>query len=294
MKQIYLKLLFFFISFLSCCHLAPAQSTSGIQARCSGTLLYSQIQINRSGDIVHTPCIGRASIFNGNVDFSGATITGVVTGTGTANYVPRFTSSSVIGNTPLSWNGTVFNFTDTGLTSEFALNFTPNNSAGSFNVGDCTTTISNCIALAQSTGTLNIRSDSTQTFTTQTGESAVVFNPVNSQFEFTNFGGGGTVTFNLDNTLNRVLFDVAEFRINNRFAVSVGSDCTGELILGGGGTVVKTLSTCTADSSSIILLTYKAASGRVVPLSYEITDTNEFTVYGDAGERAVYFIVNTF
>lgn len=64
---------------ISTCQVSYAQRINKIGSRCSLTsLFYSQILANNLGDLTYTPCAGRASIFNGIVDFSGATV--VLTG----------------------------------------------------------------------------------------------------------------------------------------------------------------------------------------------------------------------
>lgn len=135
------------------------QAQDVIKRRCpapNGTVFGS---ILVSGDIFHTPCPSRASIFTGNVNFTGATVTGVMTGTGTANFVPRFTAAQILGNTPLSWNGTSYVFSDTALTSDFTMNLTPTAAAGRFRVGKFAAPLITYIDLNQTAGTVDVGSN---------------------------------------------------------------------------------------------------------------------------------------
>lgn len=104
-----------------------AQSINKISTRCQSpnNSVFASIVASTAGDIIHTPCPSRSSIFTGLVDFSGATVTGVVTGSGTINFVPRFTAASVIGNTPFSWDGTVYTFQNTAGTGAGFMDYTP-------------------------------------------------------------------------------------------------------------------------------------------------------------------------
>ena len=141
------KIIFSFIVLLSviACH---SQSVNRISTPCktpyTGTI--GSIQATTAGDLTYTPCTTRTSLFNGNVDFSNATVTGLsgsgfISGTGTATFVPRFTSASVLGNTPLSWNGTQYDFQNTALNSNFIFQFLPSSAGGIFKFGDFTTTL---------------------------------------------------------------------------------------------------------------------------------------------------------
>lgn len=145
------------IVILFCCFVSYGQQINRIQSKCPSPyqLTKSQVSANSNGDILYIPCTGQSSIFSGNVDFSGATITGAVTGSGTVNYVPRWlTSTNNLANTPLSWNGTAYNFNNTALTSTFPMNLTPTSGAGVFNVGN---TASAYIALGQASGLAQVK-----------------------------------------------------------------------------------------------------------------------------------------
>lgn len=61
-----------------------------------------------------------------------------VTGTGTTNFLTRWTNGAggVIGNSGLSFTGTLYNFQNTGSTSTFPLNLSAGTGSGFFNVGE--------------------------------------------------------------------------------------------------------------------------------------------------------------
>lgn len=293
MKKFIYILIIFLIAIFASCQFSYAQSPSGIKSKCSGTLVYSEIQINRLGDIVHTPCSGRSSIFNGLVDFTNATITGVVSGSGTANFVPRFTAASVIGNTPLSWDNTNYVFNNTALNSTFTLAFTPNNTTGSFVAGD---TATNSFRIIQAANT-----------TLVSGRNSAI-GDLNGQVTGLRLSIGGsanTATFSNTSTSNNINYDfsstgiatfsVSDFQIKNSFAVASASDCTGTGTIGGGGTVTITISSCTAfDASSVILATYKDKGGaNILPLS--VTESGgDLLVRGDAAADIYYWIINRY
>jgi hypothetical protein len=120
-----------------------AQNIDKISKQCKApnTSVFGNIFINARGDNVHTPCPARSNIFNGNVDFTNATIIGAgfVTGTGTVNFLPRWTAATVLGDTPLSWNGSSFVFNNTALNATFTATLRPSSTVGFFNVGNVAT-----------------------------------------------------------------------------------------------------------------------------------------------------------
>lgn len=132
------KILFILLSaFLFCC-VSHAQQIDKITRRCPNTNIYGTALVTNVGDITVVPCSGRATIFTGNVNLSGATVTGVVTGTGTNNFIPMWTNgaSGVLGDTPLSWNGTLYNAQNTAKNNTFVWNFTPSSTTGALRVGE--------------------------------------------------------------------------------------------------------------------------------------------------------------
>ena len=190
-----------------------AQSTDRITKQCKppNVSVFASILADSRGDIVHTPCPSRSSIFNGNVDFSGAVVTGVVTGTGTVNFIPRWTAASVLGNTPFSWNGTSYAFNNTALNATFLTSFTPSATVGVFNVGDSNTffnitqstnTISN--QLAPATGVWNV-TDATN-FSTVFNANTDVFSIINTtsdnRIQFTSTAAGSLLLGDCTTTIN--------------------------------------------------------------------------------------------
>ena len=157
-KFIYLCLLTF-VSLFSVCQTARAQQINAIQSNCpSGNALPQNfVRARADGNIWYVPCDALASVFFGNVDFTNATVTGVITGSGTANYIPRFTASSTLGNTPFSWDGTNYVWNNTALNSQFTIDFLPSSSVGRFRIGDFTTTPTNYFDLEQSANSATIQ-----------------------------------------------------------------------------------------------------------------------------------------
>jgi hypothetical protein len=142
MKKILLLTIFSLLFIISC----NAQSIDRVSGKCLTpyTSFRSLILMTSQGDITQTPCPTRTNIFTGNVDFSAATVTGLagvgnVSGTGTTNFVTRWTNGAggVIGNTPLSWNGTDYVFSNTALSATFGMSLTPTvgGAGGFFQIG---------------------------------------------------------------------------------------------------------------------------------------------------------------
>lgn len=142
-----------FLSFVA----VYAQNIDKISTRCRSPYQsqYASILATGNGDITYTPCPTRSSIFTGNVDFTGATVIGIgnVSGTGTANYIPRWIAANTIGNTPFSWNGTTYLWNNTALNSTYTTTFTPSSTVGIFTVGTSQNYFSH--ALSNSTFSVN-------------------------------------------------------------------------------------------------------------------------------------------
>lgn len=137
MKQI-LFIVLFSILFIVSCH---AQSIDKVTKRCPApnTSSFGTILVTATGDITYVPCPTRSSIFSGIVDLSGATVVGAVTGSGTVNFMPRWTAASVLGDTPASWNGTIYKWQNTALNNTFLMEFTPSaTGTGRFQIGTLT------------------------------------------------------------------------------------------------------------------------------------------------------------
>lgn len=143
MKKFLLLVIFTFSVVLSSCNFATAQQVGRLSGRCQSPYraIYQSIEAVAAGDLVYTPCPTRSSIFTGNVDFSGATVTGLISGSGTAGYVPVFQSDTSIIASPLEYSSGVYNFLDNNFTNNYGridttsrtVNFGDINSAGNGN-----------------------------------------------------------------------------------------------------------------------------------------------------------------
>lgn len=125
MKKIILSIVFA-LAFLIVSNLSvSAQAVNRITQRCASPNrnVYSLIEAAASGDITYLPCPSKSSIFYGLVDFTNATVTGLVGGSGTINTIPKFTAASTIGNSRI---------TDAGAGG----NITINSGANITNIGD--------------------------------------------------------------------------------------------------------------------------------------------------------------
>lgn len=135
MKKIFFALIF--ISALA--FAAQAQLIDKITRVCPSPNgnVFASILVNGNGDITHTPCPSKSTIFTGLVDFSGATVSGggIITGTGTVNFVPRFGASNILNNTPLSWDNTTYIFNNTSSNATFRTEITPSSTVGKFFAG---------------------------------------------------------------------------------------------------------------------------------------------------------------
>lgn len=180
-KQIFLLTAFLFIT--SC--VANAQSITKISQRCPSPNLseFSSVQNTAVGNILYAPCPSRSSIFSGIVDFSGATVVlpgggGAVSGSGTTNFIPRWTNgaSGVLGNTPFSWNGTLYAFNNTALNATYLMNFTPGTTTGSFQIGNAAATGTNFIRHDLFTGVANWTAASSITLADSTAATSLVLN----------------------------------------------------------------------------------------------------------------------
>lgn len=137
-KTIIIYFSFWCLFILSACNYAPAQAVSGISQRCQTPYqkIYQSIIAGASGDLIYTPCPTRSSIFTGNVDFSGATVTGIISG-GTTNRIPYYNSTTSIA--PASWlQVSNNNLNIVNPSGSFNALFTTGNS-GAIALGDTTT-----------------------------------------------------------------------------------------------------------------------------------------------------------
>lgn len=279
------------IVILFCCFASYGQQINRIQSKCPSPyqLTKSQVSANSNGDILYIPCTGRSSIFSGIVDFSGATITGAVTGSGTVNYVPRWlTSTNNLANTPLSWNGTTYNFNNTALTSTFPMNLTPTSGTGIFNVGN---TASSYLALNQATAITLLRGVAGLQLNSDAGIT------IDSEGAYTaigdvNEGDNGTIfsvndltnTFTFDNINSVGILDMADVLTYQTFrtisegtgAVSINKPFGTVNFAAGASSIVVTNNTVSA--TSLIFCTVQSLDATAI--SCRVTDkgSNTFTI----------------
>ena len=199
---------------------------------------------------------------------------GGVTGSGTTNFIPRFTAASVIGNTPFSWNGTTYTFQNTGLTSTFPFSFNPTSGAGTFSAG---ASASSFLSLTQATG-ISLLNGSAQVL-------------IDSKAGFTSIGDVALA----NNSTRLLISDVTQIielnapdttRIKNKIAISNTSDCVGQALLDAGGTFDLTTTTCGALGGFIALATgvnstgiITVDAGGVITSSVGVVDSGAFVNY---------------
>lgn len=104
--------------------------TNRLYRPCPGVGQQARVEINRSGDVDLVPCSGRSLLLNGVPFSNGFTISGA----GRTNYIPYFSSETNLAKSPLSWDGTVFNFNNATGDSLYTLKFIPS-ATGYFQVG---------------------------------------------------------------------------------------------------------------------------------------------------------------
>lgn len=131
------------------------------------------------GFAVGTNALPFSSFFVGNAATNNIQLTGTATGVRTAtfpdasgtvllapigltpNFIPRAISAGTIGDTPFSWNSTLYKFDNTANNSNFRMELTPNNVTGVFDVGDLSYTsfpfpVTNHILIDQANNVINI------------------------------------------------------------------------------------------------------------------------------------------
>lgn len=234
-----------------------SQQINAIQSKCPSPnqLTSSSVRALADGNILHTPCSVGASVFTGAVDFSGATITGVVTGTGTTNFFPRWTNGAggILGDTPFSWNTTVYNWNNTALNCTFCMNFTPSATVGTFSVGDANayvqlsqaaqTVIVNGntqVELVSTLGLVNLNGSGgfrTTQATVGVGNAQGSFAELANQARIGDTSGVG------NSNILSVRDDINTFQFNTGI-IYINSDCAGSATLDAAGEFDLTTKTC--------------------------------------------------
>jgi hypothetical protein len=135
----------------SCQTVAYAQQIDKITRKCPSpnSSLFGNLLVTLTGDVTYTPCPTRTSIFTGNVDFSGATVTGLPSGSGnvsatgavTTNFFPIWNTGAAknLVDSPYSWNGTLYQWRNTAASNTFLMKFTPTLGSEQFQLGNGTT-----------------------------------------------------------------------------------------------------------------------------------------------------------
>lgn len=141
---------------------------------------------------------------------------GGVTGSGTINFIPRFTvTGSVIGNTPFSWSGSQYVWNNTALNAAFRMELTPFvGGSGLFRVGDFTG-VNPFIQVAENTGRTDFNA----------------FNSANVSMRLDNTAGTYDVKIgNLGR--NTISLQSALFAVNSSNLILLNNDATGDTQIG--------------------------------------------------------------
>jgi hypothetical protein len=107
------------LSAISAC--AQTRTAFRLYRPCPGVGQQAKVEINRSGDVDLVPCSGRSLLLNGTPFSNGFTVSGA----GRTNYVPFFSTETNLAKSPLSWNGTFFNFNNPTGDSLYTMEFNP-------------------------------------------------------------------------------------------------------------------------------------------------------------------------
>lgn len=118
---------------------AFGQSPTQIKKKCPNVSIYSIVQITNLGDINVQPCTGRSTIFTQNVTLPSGT-----------------TSSGLTGNPNLAFKATTYDFNNLTSDAEFKISFLPSSTIGQITIGDCITTPTTCLSVAQSSSTASL------------------------------------------------------------------------------------------------------------------------------------------
>jgi len=279
MKRLIFIILLLFIGLFATCHLVPAQSLNKIAGRCTSPyqLLYSYVEIAANGDINYKTCGNRTHYFTGNVDFSGATITGAVTGTGTTNFVPIWTGTNTLSNSVISQVSGKINFGSDASGVSFGYFDLPNNDFYLAN-----TLQSNYVQFVSNTGQFIVRG------------SAISLDSIDGSTQIGDVNGiGNSTALTVNDGAGSVTLAASDTNVQDKLNIKSTSSCAGSGTIGVGGTVNVSASCVTDDS--IILVTYTSATVRVKPITVSSkTSGVRFTVIGDASAEFNYWIINRY
>lgn len=132
-----------------------AQSPTQLRKKCPNASTYADVSITALGNITVDPCSGRSTTFTGTVNLpsGGATSGGLTGNPNLAFNATQITSTTTSSQLFRSLN---YNFSNNAGTAEFQMALQPSNSTGSFSVGDCTTTPTSCLTIAQGSATASL------------------------------------------------------------------------------------------------------------------------------------------
>lgn len=186
-----------------------------------------------NNDVTLTPCP------TGTVNISGIS---TITGSGTANFIPRWTSASNLSTTPFSWNGTIYNFQNTGLNNTFLFRFTPTLGSGLFEFGNNT---SAAISLSENAKTGSFFADSGLTLSTA-GSHVLSLNDNQTAGITINGGGAGTVLIGDIATFNDLISvdsSLHTIQVSGLSSTVLGTSPSGITITSGTDALTTSLST---------------------------------------------------
>ena len=214
--KVFERILTVFFFLLVAVTISYGQANNRIVSQCiaPNQLVSATTGYSGSGDLFVAPCPTKTTFFSGTVDFSGATVIGGggIGGSGTTNFIPRFTASTTLGNTPFSWDGTTYVWNNTALTAEFRMLLTPFTGGGNFSVGDFATTPTTFFTLAPASATFSLTANSVNKITGDANDlilgdadgvgTEIYFRVSNALDAFTFNSASGTAVMNLSGVGN--------------------------------------------------------------------------------------------
>lgn len=237
-----MKVLIFLVT-ISCAITVFSQSPNSIKQQCPlpNRSIYSTVKLTAAGNINYDPCPTKSSIFTGIVDFSGATVTGIFSGTGTLNHIPRFSGIHSVSDTPFTWNDTIYSWNNNAANAQFRMDLTPSAaSAGIFAAGYVNSTR---LLITEVTQTIdfnrfgishiNARFDNiNRTFTLNAGDGTTgqfLFDGGNQLITL----GAGSAVIQIDNPTNKISFGDVN-NVGNQLRLDIDNNAPEVDLFGGG------------------------------------------------------------
>lgn len=253
-----------------------AQSPTQIKKKCPNTSIYSIVGITAIGDINVQPCVGRSTIFTQNVVLpSGGTIT----------------TDGLTGNPNLTFKGTVQTFTNLANNAEFKVSLLPASANGQVTIGDCITTPTICLSLAQSSNVATLSGT-----TVNLGDTNIMSNGTTAIL------ADGTKTFAITATGSTAVFDTTGVvrHLYNRTITAAGTTGAQTInkpagtvnVAAGQASIVITNNTVTTSSIPFVVL--RTADGTCTFVKSAVPTTNTLTITLNANctaETSVGFII---